>query len=56
MCCRASLTEHKHALLLLFKSIDWGNQRHVKQVAFDVYYTRDVCLNVCAVSPVTCCT
>jgi phosphatidylinositol 3-kinase len=39
---RASLTEHKHALLLLFKSIDWGNQRHVKQLLDMVLLWPDV--------------
>ena len=39
---RASLTEHKHALLLMFKSIDWGNQRHVKQLLDIVLLWPDV--------------
>ncbi len=39
---RASLAEHKHALLLLFKSIDWGNQRHVKQLLDIVLLWPDV--------------
>jgi phosphatidylinositol 3-kinase len=39
---RASLTDHKNALLLLFKSIDWSNQRHVKQLLDMVLLWPDV--------------
>ncbi len=39
---RASLVEHKHALLLLFKCIEWGNQRHVKQLLDIVLLWPDV--------------
>jgi phosphatidylinositol 3-kinase len=39
---RASLTEHRHALLLLFKCMDWSNQRHVKQLLDIVLLWPDV--------------